>query len=1303
MPLEKQNISFDFGKGLNEVVDSDLVADGALLKVTDGVYNKAGRIDKRHGYEAISPTVIDPTGTPPTSVLTGITGVHNSNGTLVAATADRVMAYNEAKEAWTPSRGYYRACALSKEDVAGNQGNIIRASQAELNDIKVIIFETEDHITGYKVVDKTSKTTLFITYDINYQLWGGTYNSLSKGGATGAAQYTEPTIISTGDKIWILVVKDRYNSPVLTNVVPTPTYPAGDGSYNTLPLSPTPQYSGCREAPKLLMFGLNLSTYQLEYFTGPLGKYHYYFNLQFFNNWNTPPFTYDELPTTPVPLRITGPGTAVQDLSDHRYLSYDVCQMSTANTGLPNPNRNYFTVLVSSYETAQLYLINATTGLPADTATVGKNSDQAVGSSLGFFPYDAFTTAGSASLFPFNSVALGQASNETILGGTDSVRTFVWRYNGTSEVPAGTNMCFMRAYDIDPTLLTLTVVPNNTGGGTLFPPGVLLDGIADDPVTGLKEIGLYIPEFNDAGRPWSSYDPVGQGSLFSGKNIFSAQTELSIIAGSFTTVNNTYELSRSATEIISAATGWSLSALQIPDMSTAISEPFLYLENPTATTAVGRQGLAIAVTPNPAVPEAFGEAGRDILRTNFIMSEGGKENIVAKYSQGTATKEVWGKTFEIGSSAVFPSGTLPYNSDWGSIFAAPVPRPDPALGQVLSNIGQFTAPRAIVVTRDSGYYSTETWDQFVVPSIESVQAEVEGGIIEGDGRLREITFDLSPGISPDFIDYSGDLYLNGGYLGIFDNNVIAENNFHLPPDFTISTGTVIPVPPSPTNPYWAYCCTYEWIDDNGNLHRSQPSRIAYTSTDPSSSTVGLTITQPIFTSKDIKEVQIAIYRTIEDGGVFYRVSKLTPNVMANAPGDPTMGAGDNASVRCYQRGAPILFEDALEDDDITGNELLYTTGGVLANVSPPSFNVMAEFGGRIFGAGLDNPNRIYYSKIKDQNTSVEFSDALYIDVSPEGGNITGLAVLDSNLIVFKERKIFRFYGDGPNDTGTGGSYSQPLLISSSHGAKTKKAILNTMEGIIFRGSDGGIYLLDRSLNFLYIGGAVENSNNLDIVHSTNVGSENEIRLILENGEALVYNYWFKVWTRFTNHTSVDSTYWDDKFVMARVDSASGIWVQTPNSYLDLTEPILLDVETSWIKLAGIKGYQRCNWLSLLGSQDTSHDVDVTLYRDYNPDPYEQLTVDGAKIFDLNLFGSSSCGDYGDEECGVYGWPGDKVYQWRHKPQIQKCESIKLKFKDKAELSGIYDPSVATNFSLKNLTLYIGVKKGQFKLPERKTV
>jgi hypothetical protein len=1260
MVLQKQNISFDFGKGLNEVVDSDLVAGGTLLTVKDGVYNKGGRVDKRDGYNALSNVVLDPTAIPSTGILNGITGVHNNNGKLIASESTRVLAYNEGEEVWTANQGFYRSCKLSKEDVVGIDGNIIRASAAELGDIRVIAFGTEGHVSGYKVMDKVSKTTLFVTYDINQQLWDGRYTDRVRGGEVNASQYTEPTIVRAGDSLFLFVVKDRYNFRVDgAGLVPEPSQPVGDGTYGGL----AGQVMGCSEAPKLIMFGINLDTYQLTTspFTPATEKHLNYFNLEPYNNWNlilgTPAGTNPSVPIAAIPYPL--PAQSVNQITDQRYCSYDVCVMQTQNTGERNPNLTYMVLLLSSYETVKLYTINSSGGQTIDTAEVALNSPSGGPGTTN----NGFTHLNSASMYPCNSVALGQTGN-------NSVRTWIWRYNNDQGTATfGINECWMRAYDIDPNTAAITVKAGNTA-----PPIVAA-------AAGANDIGLNVPIYNGVSQPWSSYDPM------TNRNIISAEDG----SGLFTT---TSELSEAATGIAPGGLGWFTTPLYIPLNSSAISEPFLYLADPQALTDPTRYEMAIALTPKPTD-----------LKTNFIIAEGNLgQNVIAKYSQGTAEREAWGLKYDLTAVGTFvqPNGCLPYNANWDIIFTAPLAPPLP-MRQVLANIGQFTAPRLVPIKTDS--LSSGVFDLFTLPSIEAIQAEVEAGEISGDGRVRDIKFDLSSRVSPDFIDYANDLYLNGGYMAIFDNNITAENNFHLKPDFDITTGTVV------DSGDWAYCCTYEWLDDNGNLHRSQPSSLKYTSTNPfvgggfplPAASVILDITQPIFTSKIIDEVSVCVYRTVQNGAVFYRVSKLTPNVMPDSPGPPNTQSRGNDSIKCWFRGLGVTFEDRLDDTAIIGNEVLYTTGGVLPNVAPPSFNVMTEFGGRVFGSGLDNPNRVYYSKIKDPNTSVEFSDALYLTIPPEGGSITGLSVLDSNLIVFKENKVYRVYGEGPNDTGAGGAFSEPLLISSSHGAKTKKAIINTVEGVVFRGTDGGIYNLDRSLNFTYIGGPVEDSNDLDIVHATNVGAQSEIRFVLEDGEALVYNYWFKVWTRFTNHTSVDSTVYNDKFVMARADSSKGIWIQSPGSYLDLTEPILLDVETSWIKLAGIKGFQRCNWFSILGEQTDAHDIDVTIYRDYNTDPIESFTVDGADIFDLKLYGDPSCGTYGDPSCGTYGWPGDDVYQWRHKPEIQKTESIKLKFKDSAALSGVYDPLVATNFSLKNLTLYIGVKTGQFKLPERKTV
>jgi len=76
------------------------------------------------------------------------------------------------------------------------------------------------------------------------------------------------------------------------------------------------------------------------------------------------------------------------------------------------------------------------------------------------------------------------------------------------------------------------------------------------------------------------------------------------------------------------------------------------------------------------------------------------------------------------------------------------------------------------------------------------------------------------------------------------------------------------------------------------------------------------------------------------------------------------------------------------------------------------------------------------------------------------------------------------------------------------------------------------------------------------------------------------------------------------------DLPTTVWTQSED-YLDEATPISLKVETPWFKLAGIKGFQRCTWLSFLGQQEDPHDVNVKLYRNYGDAPTESINVDGA--------------------------------------------------------------------------------------------
>ena len=1118
MPLEKQNISFNFGGGLNEFADSDLVGPPTLLEVTNGSYQEAGRVDKRKGYLCTIPTCDD-------GAFSRTIALHNNNGQLIAAMPNRLGALDEGQNVWKAAGGYFRASELSKKSLVGVRGNIIRARSASTAELQVVVFETEDRVVGYKVLDVVSGTTIHMETDINHQLWGdgtsGIYASEENGGVEYASQYSDVHIIEVLGKFYIFAVKDRYHlaaeisldattpSTLGKVVIPPVGVPALGTRRNDIdpafgmPFANTWTYQGCTEAPKLVMWGLDLTTYKLKYTENPAipnEKHQIYFDVEEYNNWHLedhaeygkgrppnwvneadwePYVTADWPPSVGSPFPIpntTGPNPpsppaaprplSNMRLTDQRYLSYDVCAMRMPGEGEPSPYNLYFTVLVGAYEAVKLYLVSTVSDTIVREEIVAKNTTAGqwpVGDNYGYNLYyrappfipvvppsalpDVLSGYGSTSLFPFTGVALGQS-----VGG--KIRAWCWRYDMTQDPylvpqPAQDNLCYTQSYQI---LGGTTPTPYFFTLGHVNPFSSIVNGLLPEP----------FPEFDNPIQPWSGYNPLSSADSAVGLNLISS--------GFCDPDNQSHYNNDQPTRVLTmeVSPDWTagspplwtptwppagtakVSDLEIPASSTAISESFLFLNDPNwAFSGEPKYLQAVALRARPSK-----------LRTNFIFSEGTItpeiNGVLCKYSQAAAPAEPWGERFlptVISLPVTAPLDStffyLPYNSNWWNFSVATgydffnATYTIQGLSTVYAANRQLS-PRNVIVPYSAP--GSDLYDLSKILTVEALQAKVEDGEIFGDGTVSEITLNLTKNIQPSFINFSNDLYINTGYLSLYDNTITVENNFHLGPVF----GDEDYASSAPTFG-WTYTAIYEWIDDNGNLHRSQPAPYIKKPSGVPPALV-MSIMQPIFTSKSIKQVIIAVYRTTDNGSVFYRVSKIQPNVAPTSPEIPDKLSDDNIYVRCIEKGDFIEFHDNMPDADIIGNEILYTTGGILPNIPPPSFNLMTEFGGRIFGSGLDNPDRVYYSKIQDQNTSVEFSDSLYISVPPEGGDITGLSVLDANLIIFKENSVYRIYGDGPNDTGAGGSYSEPLRISSSYGASEHKSIVSTLEGIIFRNS-----------------------------------------------------------------------------------------------------------------------------------------------------------------------------------------------------------------------------------------------------------
>lgn len=552
------------------------------------------------------------------------------------------------------------------------------------------------------------------------------------------------------------------------------------------------------------------------------------------------------------------------------------------------------------------------------------------------------------------------------------------------------------------------------------------------------------------------------------------------------------------------------------------------------------------------------------------------------------------------------------------------------------------------------------------------------------GKLRSesgYVFSLL-GVSALQLDYTQDarfssvvlgdnLHICGGLLQAYDGAQLVEHGFNLFPENLTAT-------PSASGGniatgIYLYRAVYEWTDAKGQLHRSAPSAPLTVSVTGPSGSVAFSIPTLRLTEKP--DVLMAVYRTVANGDIYYKVTSIASPVQNDKTTD-----------------AVTSFTDTLIDADIEANEILYTQGGELDNDAPPGAAIIAAGKNRIFL--VDERGNFWFSKERVVGDGVAFSLALQKVIPPDGGDITALAVLDDKVIVFKERRIYAFAGDGPTPTGDQDTFSFPDLVTTDVGCSNTNSIVACSEGLLFK-SLKGIYLLNRSLSTSYVGADVEGYNGENVTSAVLIEDQNEIRFTTESGRALVYNYYYKdergvgQWSTWTNYEANDAVNWNNIYV--HIKSNGRVYLESSESSLDVSTSIPLQIETAWIKLAGLQGYQRIRWASLLGEFKSSHTLTAYIAYDYSDTDIDTLSF----ITDDAL----STATYGDDETygsgSVYGGDNDVIYQWRSRLPRQKCQSIRFKFVDLA--------ATGESYLINGLDLEVGVKKGLFKTRQGKTI
>jgi len=505
------------------------------------------------------------------------------------------------------------------------------------------------------------------------------------------------------------------------------------------------------------------------------------------------------------------------------------------------------------------------------------------------------------------------------------------------------------------------------------------------------------------------------------------------------------------------------------------------------------------------------------------------------------------------------------------------------------------------------------------------------------------------------------LHISGGIPQIYDGVGVYENGFLHYPEYELTDVSGFGIATGSYN----ISVVWEWLDNKGNIHRSSPGSGKTISISTGSRSIQIKIKNLHFTEHGGSAV---IYATTANGTIPYRIRTEA-----------------TSSTTDY-----ITYTLTSDVTNFTSNEILYTTGGVLDNAAIPSARIVEIYKDRLVLSGLEDPLQIWISKAVTPGVSISFNETIVRNLSPLGGDIKSMKFMDEKLLIFKDSLIFSMTGDGPNDLGQQDSITQPELISSDVGCPYPNSVVLTPEGVMFK-SYKGIYLIDRTLRVSYIGAEVEDYNNLTIMSADLIQDKNQIRFIHQDGVCLVYDYYWKKWSTFTNHLANDAHIWKGLYVYLRVDDSS-VYYQNDSFYKDDNIGYSLKIGTAWLKANGLQGFQRARRAAVLGEFKSPHILRMKVYYDYQSFNTDQVLFNAGGIISTETYGDDS--PYG--EVTEYGGD-DGVYQFRAHLSKQKCEAIKFEFDD------ITSGDQGQGYSLTDLSLEVGIKRGLMKLRSGKSL
>lgn len=311
--------------------------------------------------------------------------------------------------------------------------------------------------------------------------------------------------------------------------------------------------------------------------------------------------------------------------------------------------------------------------------------------------------------------------------------------------------------------------------------------------------------------------------------------------------------------------------------------------------------------------------------------------------------------------------------------------------------------------------------------------EQEGTTLTTERTIEAVTLDFACAEVGNPKEVGPWLLVPGGQLRAFDGRDYHEWPFDLRPEAptitSTSTGSGVLTP----GDVRAYRVVYSVTDNAGRVHRSAPSTQVSGTVAGGDNALLVTIPTLRLTSYDnaiLKIVTIEVYATEANAGAAGLLFQLVKQLDNDLTLDST--AFVDISTNAMQNEGTLLYCG----DSSAGSEL--------ENLAPPGLLDVTLWKNRIAGISCEKPTELWLSKNLTINTAPGFSESLVVDCPEE---MTALAVVDDQLILFSATSVYRLIEEPPDDTGSG-TLPRPQKVGDV--GTTYPRMVATWDGVWFQ-------------------------------------------------------------------------------------------------------------------------------------------------------------------------------------------------------------------------------------------------------------